>query len=78
LGGDGNVLSDWLKLFKSNLPYGNLFYVKPALDYLLWYQLQETINPGYLRRMERRIERENDQTFYIPPSSIVQTGGGFR
>jgi len=78
LGGDGNVLSDWLRLFKSNLPYGNLFYVKPALDYLLWYQLQETINPGYLRRMERRIERENDQTFYIPPSSIVQTGGGFR
>ena len=78
LGGDVDARSDWLRLIKSNLPFGNVFYTKPVLDYLIWYQLQETINPGYLRRMERRVERENDQTFFIPPSSIVQTGGGFR
>jgi len=48
------------------------------MDYMIWYQMQEMINPGYLRRMERRIERENDQQFWLPPTSIVQTGGGFR
>jgi len=78
LGGDVDARLDWVRFFKSNLPFGNVFYTKPVLDYLIWYQLQETINPGYLRRMERRVERENDQTFFIPPSSIVQTGGGFR
>jgi len=48
------------------------------MDYLIWYNLQETINPGYLRRMERRIERENNQQYWLPPTSIIQTGGGLR
>ena len=45
---------------------------------MIWYQLQETINPGYLSRMEKRIKRENDQEFWLPPSSVVSVGGGFR
>lgn len=77
-GGDEDLRGDVLQLVKSNIPFANLFYVKGAMDYLIWYQLQETINPGYLRRMERRIQRENNQTYWMPPSSIVATGGGFR
>jgi hypothetical protein len=56
----------------------NLFYTQQALDYMIWYQLQETINPGYLQRMEQRIRRDNNQDFIVPPSSVVATGGGFR
>jgi hypothetical protein len=77
-GGDEDISGDAIKLIKSNIPFANLFYTKQALDYLLWYQMQETINPGYLRRMERRVENENDQTFWMRPSNIIQTGGGFR
>lgn len=77
-GGEEDLRADWLRLLKSNLPFANLFYTKQAMDYLIWYQLQESINPGYLRRMERRIERENNQTFWLPPSDVIQTGGGFR
>lgn len=77
-GGDEDLRGDALRLAKSNIPFANLFYAKGAMDYLLWYQLQEAINPGYLRRMERRIKRENDQEFWLPPSKVVQTGGGFR
>ena len=77
-GGDEDLRGDALRLAKSNIPFANLFYVKGALDYLVWYQLQETMNPGYLRRMERRVERENNQRYFMPPSSIVATGGGFR
>ena len=73
-----DLTGDAIRLVKSNIPFANLFYTQQALDYLVWYQLQETVNPGYLRRMERRIQRENDQTFWIRPSDIVQTGGGFR
>jgi len=78
VGGDEDLRGDVVRLLKGNIPFANLFYTKQAMDYLIWYQLQETINPGYLRRMERRIERENDQTYWLPPTSIVQTGGGFR
>jgi hypothetical protein len=77
-GGDEDLRGDVLQLVKSNIPFANLFYVKGAMDYLIWYQMQEMINPGYLRRMERRVQRENNQTYWMPPSSIVATGGGFR
>ena len=77
-GGDEDLGGDLLQLAKSNLPFANLFYVKGAMDYLVWYQLQEVMNPGYLRRMERRVERENKQKYWLPPSQIVQPGGGFR
>jgi hypothetical protein len=78
LTGEGDARGDAIRLLKSNTPFGNLFYTKQAMDYMIWYQAQEMINPGYLRRMERRVKRENDQTFWLPPTSVVQTGGGFR
>lgn len=77
-GSGEDVAGDTLRLAKGNIPFANLFYIKPAMDYLIWYQLQEAMNPGYLRRMERRVKRENNQSYWMPPSSIVATGGGFR
>jgi hypothetical protein len=78
LTGDEDVRGDFIRFAKSNTPFANLFYTKQAMDYMIWYQLQETINPGYLSRMEKRIKRENDQEFWLPPSSVVSVGGGFR
>jgi hypothetical protein len=77
-GGEVDLSGDVTRLIKSNLPFANLFYAKFGLDYAVWYQLQEMQNPGYLRRMERRVQRENNQEYIVPPSSIVATGGGFR
>lgn len=64
-----------VRLAINNTPFINLFYTRGALDYLILYQLQEMVNPGYLHRMEARIERENDQHFYLPPSSVISYGG---
>lgn len=55
----------------NNAPFANLFYLRPALNHMFIYQLQESVNPGYLRRMERRIEKENKQKFLIKPSSAL-------
>ncbi|PHR17888.1 MAG: hypothetical protein COA41_11360 [Sphingopyxis sp.] len=52
----------------SNTPYNNLFYARAAADYLFLYSVQEAMNPGGLRRMERRIEKENNQQFLLKPS----------
>ena len=78
LTGEGDARADAIRLFKSNMPLQNLFYTKQVTDYLIWYQFQEMLNPGYLQRMERRTEKQNDTSFWLPPSSIVQTGGGLR
>lgn len=77
-GGDEDLRGDTLRLVKSNIPFANLFYTKAAMDYLVWYHLQEMINPGYLRRAERRVKREQNQEYWLPPSSVIATGGGFK
>lgn len=51
-----------------NTPFANLFYTRTAMDYLFLHSVQEALNPGALRRMERRIEKENAQRFLISPS----------
>jgi hypothetical protein len=67
-----------MKLLINNTPFINLFYTRAALDYLFLYQIQESINPGYLRRLEQSIMRENNQEFYMPPSENIPYGGGDR
>jgi len=62
------VTKNGFRMIVSNTPFINLFYTKTALDYLFLYGMMEKANPGYLRRMERKIERETDQEYYIPPS----------
>lgn len=59
--------TEFFQLLKSNVPGGNLFYTRAAMDYLIWYDLQEAMNPGTLRRIEGRAE-ERGQEFYAPPS----------
>jgi hypothetical protein len=56
----------------NNTPYANLFYTRAALDYLIFYRIQESLNPGYLRRMEKRMQDEQNATFMFRPSEVVQ------
>lgn len=49
-----------------NTPFANLFYVKPALDYLFLNSLREAASPGYLRRQSTRRRREYGQELVMP------------
>jgi len=60
-----------LKLAYTNTPYLNLFYLRMATDYLVLYELQEAMNPGYLRRMERRTQEQTGQEWWLKPSEVV-------
>lgn len=55
----------------NNTPFLNLFYTRAALNYMVLYGMQESMNPGYLRRMERRMEQEQAQSFILPPSQYA-------
>jgi hypothetical protein len=67
-----DVAATALQLVWNNTPGHNLFYTKAALDYLLVFQMQEALNPGYLRRMERRMKKDQGQKYFIPPSQVVR------
>jgi hypothetical protein len=67
--GDADALQrNVTKFVKGNVPGMNLFYTKTALDYLFIHGMMEHVSPGYLRRMEKRMKRDMDQTYYFPPS----------
>jgi len=57
-----------------NIPFLNLFYVKTAFDYLIGYEIMETLSPGYLRRMERKMRRETGQEFLLTKPSTLFKG----
>ena len=61
-----------VRIILNNTPFYNLFYTKPVIDYLVVYRMQEAMNPGYLRRMEDRIQKENNSSFFFPPSEYAQ------
>jgi hypothetical protein len=56
------------KLLLGNAPFTNLFYIRPVLDYLILWNLQEMADPGSLYRNERRVEQQNGQGFFVSPS----------
>ena len=60
------------KALLDNTPFNNLFWLRPLLDYAILFNIQESLNPGYLRRMERRVERQNEQQFLFKPSEVIR------
>lgn len=60
------------RVLMNNLPFQNVWWSRSVLDYLVLYQIQDALSPGYLRRMEKRIKTQNDQTFWLKPSEAVR------
>lgn len=70
--GDRTKLKDippeLLRMAKNNAPFINLFYTRAAMNYLFLSSLQESMNPGYLRRMQSNLQKQTGQG-YIDPST---------
>lgn len=62
------------KSIVGNIPFLNLFYLKTAFDYAIGYQIMESISPGYLRRMEKRMKKETGQEFLLTKPSLLFKG----
>jgi hypothetical protein len=70
---NGADASDFFKQVKSITPGANLFYTEAAFNYLFYYGLMESLDPGFLRKMEKRRLKDYEQQFWLPPTeSAVQ------
>ncbi|MCO5159616.1 MAG: hypothetical protein M9939_00650 [Mesorhizobium sp.] len=45
-----------------NTPFANLFYVRPALDYLFLNSMREAVSPGYMKKQAKRRATDYQQT----------------
>jgi hypothetical protein len=56
-----------LQDLKGFVPFNNAWYAKAAIDHLVWQQVMEQLNPGYLTSMRRRTAREYGQEWWWDP-----------
>lgn len=68
----GKIGVQGIRTVTNTTPFLNLFYTRAALDYAILYNVQESLDPGAMRRLERRLKKENDQEFLVKPSSVVR------
>ncbi len=66
-GEDTHTRAEALRLANSYNPLGTLWFAKSAFNHLVLQNLQETLSPGYLRRMNQRAQREFKQAYYWKP-----------
>jgi hypothetical protein len=64
--------SSFFRAVWNNVPYHNLFYTKAALDYLIFMNMNEFMDPGYLKRTERRLKKNSNQEYMLPPSEVLR------
>jgi len=64
-----------LDLLHSYTPGQNIFYSRAIMDYLVFYNLQEMIDPGSLYRMEKAVKSHTGQEYSVPPSDVIAYGG---
>lgn len=62
---------DLVKFGKGLMPGANLWYLKAALDHMIFNQMQEYFSPGYLRKMEQRSKKEFNQTYWWRPQDVT-------
>lgn len=63
--------SDALNIALGNTPFANLFYAKPALDYLMLDAIREGLSPGTASRKASRRRAEYGQEGFMPESLDV-------
>lgn len=61
---------DYIDFVRRNTPWVNMFYVKPALDHLLWFNIQEMLDPGSLKQMELNHKQTYNQDYWMSPSDV--------
>lgn len=72
--GAGEALKEGLRVASGMHPAAAIAlngYPRIALDYLILYRIQEELSPGYMRRIEQRMRKDNAQEFMFPPSEYA-------
>jgi len=71
-GRDTRASAEAMQMVKNYTPLMNLWYTRLALDHLLFFHVQEAANPGYLRRMKRRVQKQNQSFWWDPGDDIPE------
>jgi hypothetical protein len=61
-------LADFMNFATQNTPFVNLYYVRPAMDFLFLNSMREAATPGYRKKIEGRRLKDFGQTSFMAKS----------
>lgn len=64
---------DAVNFVKAKTPGALLWYTRSTIDHAVLHDLQEDLNPGYLRRMESRARKDFGQSYWWEPGEALPT-----
>ena len=72
--------ADAWNMIRERTPFMNLFYTELAYNYLVHYQVMETLQPGYTQMVENWSKGVDQQQYIdaLRPTNFVSHGGPFR
>ena len=73
-GEGGKAAKQTYNAIEKSIPFLNLFYIKSIYDYMIGYQLAETMNPGVLKRVEKRMKKDYNQEYLFTKPSKNNKG----
>lgn len=62
---------DWYRTALDNTPFLNVFWLRTAMNGLILNRIQDALDPGSLERYQRKVEKEQGNTFLVPPSQFM-------
>lgn len=68
------VLSQLINVGKSYIPGSSLWFVRGIFNHAVVQNAQESVNPGYLQRIQARAERDQQPYFWAPGQTVPQNG----
>lgn len=66
-----DIGANMLRIVKGNLPVVNLWYTKQLLNHAVFNQIQEMMNPGYHRRIEQKIRKNQGVGYWWKPTDML-------
>ena len=67
----GKLANQAVRMLKGATPFGNLWWSRHVMDRLLWWNIQESINPAGLQRLEDAAEKRGDTYIFTKPSAAL-------
>jgi hypothetical protein len=70
-GKDTHAAAEALRWINAQAPYASLWWLRGAWEHWALHNMQETVNPGYLGRMQQRAQRDYGVGYWWTPGEAV-------
>ena len=70
-GKESHLAAQSVQDIKGFIPGSNIWYLKQALDHMIWQQVLEALNPGYMASIRSKTLKEYGQKWWYEPGEML-------